>query len=102
MRATNTHRACAGIVLLLLSNAIGATCPMFDRIELEGKQLMIYKNTEFPKSAEYTAWWRGLPRCSAANQGRAVYRVVDNKIYLTGFSSCNRENPKPSQLYPGK
>ena len=94
-------------LLAMLGNLIAlpalATCPFFDRISVDGQWLTIRNPTSFPRSAEDAAWLRTLRRCSAAHQGRALYRVAGDTVYLTGFAACfnNRPLPQLSELYPG-
>lgn len=80
------------LATLLLMSCITAkaTCPLFDRIEYEGKSLVVPKPTDFPRSKEYKAWFEAIDqsRCSAVNQGRPRYVVEDGLIYLVDFYGC--------------
>jgi hypothetical protein len=86
--------------MLVSTRSASATCPLFDRIEHEGKSLVIPTDTVFPRSLEYSKWVSGLSRCSAGNQGRPRYRVDGNSIRLVEFYGCS-SRAKPAEVYPG-
>ena len=77
-----------------------ATCPMFDSLRYGELDLAIHKNTNFPESPAYAQWAREWPFCSAVNQGRAVYAIDGNKVFLVGFRACGLEK-KATDIYPG-
>jgi hypothetical protein len=90
------------VALLLVGVALpaAATCPMFDSVRYQDLDLTIHKNTNFPESSAYSQWARTWSFCSAINQGRAVYGVAENKVFLLGFRACGSERAAVD-IYPG-
>lgn len=85
------HCLLAVLVLACSSNVAMATCPLLDLVEYQGKTYPLAQYTNPPSSPKVSSWIRGLPWCSAPGQGRAVYRVDGDKVFLVKFRGCGSE-----------
>jgi hypothetical protein len=76
------------LIAVALTNSAFATCPLLDTIEYRGKAYPLAKWTNAPHNEKVNEWIKSLPLCSAMGQGRAVYRIEDDKVFLIMFSGC--------------
>lgn len=76
---------------MLLANGAFATYPMLDLIEHNGKYYPLAFYTNPPSNPKLLEWERNLPWCSAFGQGRPVYKVEANQIFIIKFRGCGTE-----------
>jgi hypothetical protein len=70
---------------------VQATCPLLDIIEYQGKSYPLALETEPPVNETIRQWVRGIGHCSAINQGRPIYSLINNQVILRAYRGCAAE-----------
>lgn len=91
-----------GLIGLLLCFALPAqaTCSLSEHLIYQDKHLIVSPETHFPRTPQYDNWVANLSGCSADNQGRPIYQIFDNEIFLVNFNSCAAGQVDLRKIYP--
>lgn len=88
---TRIKHALAILISVLLVDGAMATCPLLDLVEYKGKTYPLAIETNPPPSQRLSEWRFSLLSCSAPGQGRPVYRIEGDQVFLLKFRGCGAE-----------